>query len=192
MCGPLPATLMEASAVQLTRSTDEHSLETTNLTMRAIEAGDVEDYVDLLTCPEVMKYVGVDAGAIPTMREITALVEGAVEGWKERGWGRWSIFENVSGEFVGFTGFRSEQGTPELISVVHERFWGKGYAFESSRRCIDYGFGDLGFSEIFAVSRPANARARSMVERLGGKLQGIIDFHGVEGAKYLFSPQPMS
>lgn len=152
--------------------------------MRAVELRDADDYVGLLTDPEVMRYVGVQAGRIPTLDEIHGIVEGAVAGWKDRGWGRWSIFEQATGEFVGFTGFRSEEETPELISVVHERFWGKGYAYEGSRRCIDYGFDTLGFRKVLAVCRPANTRARTMVERLGGKLHGIEDFHGVEGAKY--------
>jgi [ribosomal protein S5]-alanine N-acetyltransferase len=176
---------METSAVKQSRSVDSHVIGTANLTMRAIERRDALDYIGLLTDPEVMKYVGVEAGAIPTTDEITAIVDGAVRGWETRGWGRWSIFEQASKDFVGFTGFRCEEGMPELISVVHERFWGKGYAHEGSRRCIDYAFETLEFDELCAFCRPANARARSMVERLGGRFQGIVDFHGVVGEKYL-------
>ena len=176
---------MEVPAVQTTRSAGNHYLETASLWMRAVENADANDYIDLLTDRQVMKYVGIQAGQILTLSEITYLVDRAVEAWETHGWGRWSIFEAASNEFVGFTGFRNEDGMPELISVVHERFWGLGYAYEASRCCIDYGFECLGFTQISAVSRPANARARSMAERLGGRFAGIFDYHGIEGAKYL-------
>lgn len=162
----------------------ERPLLTPSLRLRAICADDVDHYVSLLTNAEVMKFIGVDQGKLPTSEEIKEIVLGAVAAWKKRGYGRWSIFERASGEFVGFTGFRCEAGVPELISVVHERFWGNGYAYEAGRVCIDHAFATLGFNKVIAVSRPANTRARTLIERLGFEFEGIIDFHGVEGAAY--------
>ena len=172
------------SGASLKRISNEHLLETENLRLRATRSYDVDNFVTLLSDAEVMKYIGVQQGKLPTRDEVESIVNFAVEAWDKRGYGRWSIFERESGCFVGFTGFRSEQGVPELISVVHERFWGNGYACEAGRVAIDYAFASLGFSKITANTRPANTRAGALLERLGFAFQGIIDFHGVEGASY--------
>lgn len=169
---------------------DMHEIVTDKLRLRAIEPGDVEHYFRLLTDPEVMKYIGVQQGRILSREEVVNIVDIAVDAWKTRGYARWSVFERATDEFVGFAGFRCEEGMPELLVVVHEKFWGSGYAGKACRACLDYAFENLGFETVFAVSRPENDRARGMLERLGFRFDAIIDFHGVEGAAYrLMKPE---
>lgn len=166
------------------RMPNEHLLVTANLRLRATRSYDVDNFVTLLTDAEVMKYIGVEQGRLPSRQEVVQIVSLAVDAWENRGYGRWSIFERDTGCFVGFCGFRCEKGNPELISVVHERFWGSGYAGEASSAAIDYGFASLGFTKIVANTRPTNIKARSLIDRLGFEFKGVIDFHGVEGASF--------
>ena len=105
------------------------------------------------------------------------------------GYGRWSVYERKMKEFVGFAGFRCEGGVPELIEVVHERYWGNGYTSEAARAVLDYGFSQLGFKVVCAFTRPANERARSLLEKLGAEFLGQTDFHGVNGAAYRIYPK---
>jgi len=46
-------------------------------------------------------------------------------------------------------------------------FWDRGYATESARAAVDYGFDELGLREIVALTVPANQRSRRVMERLG-------------------------
>ena len=46
-------------------------------------------------------------------------------------------------------------------------YWGHGYATEAATAALDYGFNELGLSEIVAVTVPANWRSRRVMERLG-------------------------
>ena len=47
------------------------------------------------------------------------------------------------------------------------RYWGQGYATEAARAALDYGFGELGLSEIVALTVPTNQRSRRVMDRLG-------------------------
>jgi ribosomal-protein-alanine N-acetyltransferase len=169
-------------------SVSDHRLTTERLVLRVVESGDFDHYLRLMTDPAVMKFIGLDAGKLPTEDEIRMITEGAVSAWATRGYGRWSVFDRQSGEFVGFSGFRCEGGVPELISIVHERFWGNGYASEAAKAVLDYGFAELGFHVVCSFTRPENERARALLEKVGAEFTGCVDFHGVEGAAYRIHP----
>jgi len=166
----------------------DHRIECERLTLRVVALSDYEYFSGLLTDPVVMRYIGVEAGRIPSANEVKAHVQRAVGVWRTRGYGRWSAFDRETGDFVGFSGFRCEDGMPELVSIVHERYWGNGYATEAAAAVIDYGFKHLSFTEVCAYVRPENERARALLDRLGAEYIGIVDFHGVEGAAYSILP----
>ncbi len=163
-------------------------LTTERLVLRVVEMDDFEHYFTLMTDPAVMRYIGIEEGKLPTEAELRSLVEGAVNAWHTRGYGRWSIFDKETNDFVGFAGFRCEGGVPELIEIVHERYWGNGYATEAGRAVLDHGFTKLGFSVVCAFTRPANDRARTLLEKIGAEFTGYVDFHGIEGAAYRIHP----
>ena len=169
----------------------KHLLETERLVLRPVTRADTPAYAELVADPDVMRYVGLDAGQVLDHSQAEDLVIGAADAWLKRGYGRWSVFVRGSNEFAGFTGFRCEQGLPELICLFRKKFWGSGYASESSKACLLYGFSALGFKEVCAYCRPSNEKARRLMERLGGEFVGITDFHGVDGAAYRFTrPTP--
>ncbi|MFL6373162.1 MAG: GNAT family N-acetyltransferase [Pyrinomonadaceae bacterium] len=170
--------------------TTQHLLTTERLMLRVVEITDFEHYRTLMTNPQVMKHIGIEEGKLPTDDEIKAVVDNAVTAWNTRGYGRWSVFDRVTNEFVGFAGFRCEGGVPELIVIVHERYWGNGYAVEAGQAVLDHGFSKLGFKVVCAFTRPANERAISLLERLGAESTGMVNFHGVEGAAYRIHPKP--
>jgi RimJ/RimL family protein N-acetyltransferase len=163
----------------------KHEIRTSHLYMRSVDESDLIEYIELCSDPAVMQFVGIEAGYIPSYKEIECIHSGAVQAWKTRGYGRWSLFDKNTNEFVGFCGFRSEQGKPELICMLHERFWGGGLAVESANACIDYGFESLGFTEVKAFTRPDHSRARRVMDKLEAEFTSYVDFHGVEGSAYL-------
>lgn len=165
-----------------------YEIRTEHLYMRPVNESDLIEYIELFSDPKVMKYVGIEAGYIPSYREIEQIHSSAVQAWKTRGYGRWSMFDYKTKEFVGFCGFRSEQGVPELICMLHERFWGKGLAVEAANASLSYGFEWLGFAEVKAFTRPDHTRARRVMDKLDAEFINYIDFHGVEGAAYALMP----
>ena|SRR2546421_10661123 len=167
----------------------QHYMETANLVMRPVTRKDTDEYALLFSDENVMRHVGLEAGQLYSREESEQIVADAVDAWSTRGWGRWSIFHRETDEFAGFCGYRSEDEKPELISMLHERFWGTGLAQEANQACLDYGFAHLGFTEVKSFCRPQNTRARGMLNKLDAEFLGMTDFHGVEGAAYRLLPQ---
>ena len=165
-----------------------HEIKTTRLRLRPVDKSDLIEYIELFSDPAVVKFVGIEAGYIPSYREIEQIHSSAVQAWETRGYGRWSMFDCETEEFIGFCGFRSEQGMPELICMLHERFWGKGLAVEAADACLNYGFESLGFTEVKAFTRPDHNRARQVMNKLDAKFINYVNFHGVQGAAYLLMP----
>ena len=176
------------SAAVIEKEISDHRLTTDRLELRVVSMDDFDHYFHLMSDPGVMKYIGVEAGKLFTTEEITSLLDGAVTAWRTRGYGRWSVFDRETNEFVGFVGFRCEGGVPEFIVLVHERYWGNGYATEAAHGALDYGFTSLGFKVVCAFTRPANRRARTLLKRVGAEFVGEVNFHGVNGSAYRIHP----
>lgn len=67
----------------------------------------------------------------------------------------------------GFDADRAEFGI-ELAP----RWWGHGYATESARAILGFGFRELGLQEVRGVSVTENARVTSLAQRLGFTVLG--------------------
>ena len=85
------------------------------------------------------------------------------------------------GEPVGVIGLLWEE-TPEgrklgVGYILRKKFWGKGYASEGAKACLDYAFKFLLAGEVVATIRPQNTRSRKVAERLGMQVQGEVVKH---------------
>lgn len=169
-----------------------HEITTERLWMRPVNESDLKEYIELFSDSAVVSFIGIKAGYVPGFKEIEKMHQNAVRVWETRGYGRWSLFDSGTGEFVGFSGFRSEQGVPELIAALHKKFWNRGLAAEAAAACLRYGFESLGFTAVKAFTRPENNRARRVLEKLDAHFINYVDFHGIEGAAYFLVPDSNS
>ena len=60
-----------------------------------------------------------------------------------------------------------EPGSYEIGYVFNRRYWGKGYAFESSEALMDILWSHIGTQRIFAECDARNTRSFALMERLG-------------------------
>jgi RimJ/RimL family protein N-acetyltransferase len=99
----------------------------------------------------------------------------------ERGWGWWAVEVAATGEFVGFAGLDPvDEELPFPGVEVGWRLarwaWGRGYATEAGRACLDHGFDALGLDEILAITAAGNERSRAVMRRLGMTYDPADDF----------------
>jgi RimJ/RimL family protein N-acetyltransferase len=94
--------------------------------------------------------------------------------WQARdGFTFWAVEEKASGALAGFTGLTRVDFEAAFAPAVEigwrlaHRFWGRGYATEAARACLDYGFNALGLPEIVSFAVVANVRSRRVMERIG-------------------------
>src|SRR5438552_510614 len=109
------------------------TLETERLTLRMLRDSDVDAYAEMVTDPEIMRFIG---DGKPISREFSWRSVAAMIGhWHLRGYGYWAAVERSTGQLVGRVGFWNPEGWPgfELGWMLRKRYWGQGFATEGAR-----------------------------------------------------------
>jgi len=65
------------------------------------------------------------------------------------------------------------------------KFWGEGLATEAAAACLKYGFENLDFREIIAMTDLENVASQKVLEKIGFAQRGIELFNGEETLVYL-------
>ncbi len=111
-----------------------------------------------------------------------ARADSIIQHFSDYGFGLWVVELPGICPFIGFTGLRHVPYQAPFIPAVEvawrfdPAFWGKGYATEAARACLQFGFNTLKLSEIVAITRPDNVRSRAVMTRLGMTHEQADDF----------------
>ena len=93
-----------------------------------------------------------------------------------------------SGELIGDCGcfIRDLEGNVEFEMGWHVRrdLWGRGYATEAARHCIEYAFSKLGAERIIALVRPENLSSCRVAEKIGMRRERMIFWRGYDHCIY--------
>ena len=99
------------------------------------------------------------AGPLKDIAQARELLDTWLQHWSAKGYGQWAIAtREAPQDIIGFGGLDARRYLDiERVNLGY-RFavsvWGKGYATELSDAALEYGFGELGLGEIFALVRP--------------------------------------
>lgn len=153
-------------------------IETERLRLRGFREDDTDPLFALMQDPDVVRYIG--DRRIPTRQEVWRAIAGYLGHWALRGHGLWAVEERASGELVGRVGILDplEWPGPEVAYTIGKPWWGRGYATESARAAMDWGFAQLPVDELISLIDPANAASITVATRLGERLRGETDLWG--------------
>ena len=142
-------------------------LQTERLRLRMFEPTDLDAAYFLFKDREVQKYLS------PTNQrsreQMAVTLQKLVGRWKERGFGIWCVTELENSRMIGYCGFQCFDKTPELelVFAFSKSFWGNGFATESAKACLKYGFENLGIEKIYAATHPENIASQKVLEKIG-------------------------
>lgn len=122
---------------------------------------------DLNSDPDVLKYLHeVPTTAAMAEQVVLNIIRPQYEKYH---YGRWAVYLKESGEFIGWCGlkYRVELDVTDLGYRFKKAFWGKGYASEAARRCIDYGFSTLHLPSLFGAAHVDNIASQKVLEKSG-------------------------
>lgn len=80
-----------------------------------------------------------------------------------------------TGEFIGCIGFGRKDFESDFTPMVdigwrlNKPFWGRGYATEGAKRCLEYGFEALELETIYAIAPEINKPSIAVMEKIGMK-----------------------
>ena len=92
-----------------------------------------------------------------------------------------------AGDCIGRAGFfwRENAVAPELGFAIRKTEQKKGYCLEACRAILKYGFEELDFSEVQALTRPGNRAAEAVLARLGFQKKEITEADGALAVRWL-------
>jgi [ribosomal protein S5]-alanine N-acetyltransferase len=160
------------------------ALETPRLLLREFTPADADALEGILGDPVAMQYY---PAPFPR-REVEDFIRRNLARYRDCGFGLWAMLLKDSRELIGDCGcyVREVRGNFDFEMGWHVRrdLWGRGYATEAARRCIDYAFSGLGAERIIALVRPENKSSCRVAEKSGMNCEKIIVWHGCDHRVY--------
>jgi RimJ/RimL family protein N-acetyltransferase len=176
-CGRVNIGAVNTVAVKVVFPPMIPTLETERLILREYRQTDLDAYAAMAADPEVMHFFDdQELDRARAWRQM-ALFAGH---WSLRGYGLWIVELKKTGEFLGRVGLWEPEGWPgtEVGWALARQHWGHGYATEAARASIQFGFNDVGVSELISLIDVGNDASVRVAERVGMKLREEIIFHG--------------
>lgn len=158
-------------------------LETERLTLREWNEGDAEVMYLLNSDAEVMRYTGdIHFDSVPHALE---LIQNYTH-YATYGYGRWATILKETGEFIGWCGlkYHPDDDVVDLGYRFFKKHWGKGYASEAGRACLDYGFEHLGLERIVAHAMVENTASERVMQKIGMTRVGLDTCEGHPAVVY--------
>jgi ribosomal-protein-alanine N-acetyltransferase len=161
-------------------------LTTERLILRPFAAQDAAAFYRLNGDPEVMRWLPKDE-VFATEAEALQFVQHYLAASANWPFARWAVTEKKTGDFLGWSGLRElPDGEVDLGYRLLREHWGLGYATESGRAWVRYGFEQAGLPSIIARTARGNLRSQRTLEKLGFQLEGTFrdEEEGWEGLLY--------
>ena len=159
-------------------------VETERLILREILPSDDKGMFALDSDKDVHKYLGNKP--IETIEQARQIVDFVRQQYIDNGIGRWAIIDKVTNEFMGWTGLKLvKESTNNHINYYDlgyrliKKYWGQGYATETAKASIDYGFNNLNLTKIFGTADINNIASRKVLEKAGLKYIETFDRGGI-------------
>lgn len=163
-------------------------LDTARLRLRRLAESDAVFMLRLLNEPSFIRNIG-DRGVRTLADAARYLREGPIASYRAHGYGLYLVELKESGEPIGICGLvrRDYLDAADVGFAFLPEYWSRGYASESARAVMSYGFEVLGLPRILAIVSPDNADSIRVLGRLGLVFQGTITPPGASSGLELFA-----
>ena len=106
--------------------------------------------------------------------------------YKKYDFGRWAVINKTNDEFLGWCGLKYTPNIDEydIGFRFYRSYWNKGYATETSKKCLEFGFNELGIEKVVGRAIKENIGSIKVLEKIGMKFKEKFDFEGREGLIY--------
>ena len=90
----------------------------------------------------------------------------------EKGFCYFAVDKLADGEFIGFIGISEQTFESDFTPCIDlgwrlsQAQWGKGFATEGAKRCLDFAFHTIGLKKIKSMCPVVNSRSIRVMEKL--------------------------
>ena len=142
-------------------------IETERLLIRPFTIHDIESAYEMNLDQEVSKYTG-DGGVVSKTEMERRIKEDVIGDYEKYGFGRLAVVLKEENKFIGFAGLKYLDDLKEVDLGYRfmSKYWGKGFATESAKACIELGFKTLDLNKLIAMVLPENLASIRVLEKL--------------------------
>ncbi|MGB0431942.1 MAG: GNAT family N-acetyltransferase [Bacteroidia bacterium] len=156
-------------------------LETDRLYMRVFKKEDAKSMFEMDSDPLVHKYLGNKP--YTDIAQVYKYIDWVRSQYIQNGIGRFSAFLKGTNEFIGWSGLKIESEIRDYTyNDLGYRFlqihWGKGYATETAKAWLKYGFNELKLEKIDAAADVDNIGSNKVLQKIGMKKTEQFMFEG--------------
>ena len=150
-------------------------LETERLLLREITGGDAEFILELLNEPGWIQNIG-DRGVRTIEDARRYIADKLAASYERNGFGVYLVELKETGASAGMCGLvkRDSLEDVDIGFAFLERFWSRGYAFESASAIMDYAQNTLGLKRIVAIVSPDNRGSIKVLEKINLHFERMI------------------
>ncbi|NKI24366.1 GNAT family N-acetyltransferase [Paenibacillus dendritiformis] len=144
-------------------------LETSRLQLRDWADTDLEPFQRLNADEQVMRYFPKTLSSEETREFYHAILAE----FTERGYGLYAVEVKENKEFIGLIGFHRATFEADFTPCIEigwrlkKEAWGKGYATEGAAACLQYGFNELGFRDVYSFTAKINKPSQNVMQKIG-------------------------
>lgn len=145
---------------------------TERLILRRWREEDLVPFAKMNADPRVMECFA----ATLSKEQSDQMVEKIQTKMQEKGWGLWAVSVPDVADFIGLIGLHIVDKTildapftpaTEIAWRLAYDYWGKGYATEGAKACLQFAFEALNLEEIVSFTTVGNKRSRAVMEKIG-------------------------
>ncbi|AWI26023.1 GNAT family N-acetyltransferase [Flavobacterium pallidum] len=157
-------------------------IETPRLFMREIVVADAPAMFELDSDPEVNRYLG--NRPVTSLEQVYGIIDFIRAQYAENGIGRWAVILKETNEFIGWSGLKLDKdknGYGQFYDLGYRfipKFWGKGFATESAKAFVAYGFNEMNIDKICGHTMIGNVNSGKVLQKAGLRFTNTFEEDG--------------
>lgn len=138
---------------------------------------DIAPFAEMCQDVDVMKHFP----DLVSEEQAAAYVRAYQQHFEEYGFTYFAVESLGSGEFLGFIGLKHQNYESPFTPCVDigwrlkKSAWGKGYATEAAKACLEFAFESAELDEVFAMCANSNAASEAVMKKIGMKKAGSFE-----------------
>ena len=148
---------------------DNYIFKSKRLGFRNWTKEDLTEFAKINADSEVMKYFP----NMLTLQETSEFIVRLQKHYKNNGYNYFATEIMDTRELIGFIGLAYQEYETEFNPAtdigwrLKKSAWGKGYASEGAKRCLEFAFGELGLEKIVSTCTIRNKKSENVMKKLG-------------------------
>lgn len=132
--------------------------------IRSWKETDALGYAELVNDPSVMRYIG--NGNTRDANTAAKEIRNFQDEIDTQGWSRFAVSIGAEGPLIGYTGFSRKNYGIDFGMRFLRSYWGDPSTYISSCLALEYGFKEMGFPNIYAITNVNHIRCVSYLKKL--------------------------